>query len=72
MTAADLVEAAERALRHPTRPRLVDEALERTRERLARRGERLAEAGGSWAVGLGELELASQDLLTIAIVEPPV
>ncbi len=71
MTAADLAEAAERALGHPARGRLVDQAVEHTRERLARRGERLAEAGGSWAAGLGRLQLASQDLLTIAIVEPP-
>lgn len=72
MTAADLVEATDRALRHPARVRLINEAVGRAREHLARRGDRLAEAGGSWAAGLGTLELASQDLLTVTIVEPPV
>jgi hypothetical protein len=71
MTAADLVEATERALGQPARAALVDEALEERRRQLAERGSRLAEAGGVWAAGLDALELASQDLLTVAIVEPP-
>jgi hypothetical protein len=71
MTAADLVEAAGQALGQPARASLVDEALEERRCQLAERGSRLSEAGGVWAVGLDALELASQDLLTVAIVEPP-
>jgi ERCC4-related helicase len=71
MTGNDLVEAAQRALDHPALGRLTADALEDTRWHLAQRGASLEEAGGAWAAGLGTLELASQDLLTISIVEPP-
>lgn len=71
MTHLDLVEAATRALMNAESQALIEKALEVRRLELARVGDQLSEAAGEWAAGMGELQLASQDLLTISIAEPP-
>ena len=70
MTGADLREAVEAVLANTDRDRLVSSALEDRRAELVERGQKLAEVGGDWANALSNVTLASQDLLTVTIVEP--
>lgn len=71
MMPVDLAEAASKVLDDPQYRSLIDDALETRRVELAERGGKLSEAAGSWAAGMQDLELASMDVLTVSIVEPP-
>ena len=70
MTGADLREAVEALLGHPGLPAFIRDTLEERRAELVQRGRRLAEVGGDWANALDDVTLASEDLLTVTIVEP--
>lgn len=67
---ADIVEYATETLELDSLPALVEAALRQRADELIARGELIEEAASSWAAGMGGLTLASQDLLTVAVVEP--
>ena len=68
---SDVIDYAAQALALPEFASLIADALDRRAGDLTARGQLIEEAASSWAAGLGELSLASRDILTAAVVEPP-
>ena len=68
---SDVIDYAAQVLGLPEFERLIADALDRRVGDLVARGQLIEEAASSWAVGMGELSLASRDILTVAVVEPP-
>jgi hypothetical protein len=67
---SDIVEYATEALRLADLDILIGSALRRRADELVARGQLIEEAASSWAAGMGDLSLASKDILTLAVVEP--
>ena len=68
---SDVVDYAREALGLAEFDTLIAGALDRRAGDLVARGQLIEEAASSWAAGMGELSLASRDVLTVAVVEPP-
>ena len=68
---SDVIDYAAQALDLPEFDSLITDALDRRAGDLVARGQLIEEAAGSWAAGLGDLSLASRDILTASVVEPP-
>ena len=67
---SDIVEYASEALGLSQFELLIASTLERRASDLVARGQLIEEAASSWAAGMGDLSLASRDILTVAVVEP--
>jgi hypothetical protein len=66
----DVVEYARDVLALADFDQLIAEGLQWRKDELTSRGELIEEAASAWATGMGELELASRDVLTVTVVEP--
>ena len=67
----DVLAAVEEVKRGGALDRAIDREVGERRKELQARGQQLAEAGGPWASGMADLSLASRDILTVTVVEPP-
>jgi hypothetical protein len=67
----DVADAVGEVSRNGTLDTAIERAIGERQAALESRGQQLTQAGGPWAEGMAELALASRDILTLTVVEPP-
>ncbi len=68
---SDVADAVSEVVRNGTLDAAIAHAIGERQADLESRGRQLAQAGGPWAAGMADLSLASRDILTLTVVEPP-